>query len=98
MEKSLLILNTSTGSFLIDTNTIAERENTTVTVNIFNPGNYTIRLYDVDARAYISSQTVTLTKGINKTSVQAKVEKDKFIRADLFKDEMLVHYADVSKK
>ena len=96
MEKSLLILNTSTGSFLIDTNTIAERENTTV--NIFNPGNYTIRLYDVDARAYISSQPVTLTKGINKTIVQAKVEKDKFTRADLFKDEMLVHYTDVSKK
>jgi hypothetical protein len=80
------------------TDAVAEGAGTVVTVNISNSGNYSIRLFDADAGIYLSSSAVNFSTGINKKIIQVKIEKGRSVRADLFKDDVIVHYSDVSSK
>ncbi|MGB4844278.1 MAG: 3-coathanger stack domain-containing protein, partial [Ferruginibacter sp.] len=72
--------------------------NTEVTFNIFNADSYIVRLFDINAGVYVSELKSDLLKGINKMAIPLKDEWSKYLRIDLFKEDMLVHYQDFEKK
>ncbi len=65
--------------------------------NIFNAGDYSVRIYDADTGRYLSILAVTFATGINNIDIPLKPDWGKNLRIDLFKDDMLVHYTDFEK-
>lgn len=74
---------------------ITDGQNVTLILKMFDAGSYTIRVYDIAMGAYVASLPVYLDNGNNTLSMSVKIEKDKNFRADLFKEDMLVHKTDI---
>ena len=72
--------------------------NTEATFNIFNAGNYIIRIYDVNAKTYVSDLKLNFLNGRNKVVIPLNEDWGKFLRIDLFKEDMLLHCHDFEKR
>ncbi|MEO7307783.1 MAG: 3-coathanger stack domain-containing protein [Ferruginibacter sp.] len=77
---------------------VSKGPNIEANFHIFSAGNYIIRVFDVNTHIYVSEWKSTLVKGINKEVFPLKEEWGKYLRIDLFKEDMLVHYHDFEKK
>lgn len=66
--------------------------------NIFTKGDYSIRIFDTETGRYLSILPVTFAVGINNIDFTLQPEWGKYLRIDLFKSDMLVHYMDFEKK
>ena len=69
----------------------------TAIFKISSPGDYIVRVYDIESGKYLSSLPVTFSSGMVNKDITLETNWSKYLRVDLFKDNTLVHYYDFEK-
>lgn len=89
----------SAKSYGLVSNAVGNGNAVQVELSINRPGNFTIRVYDADARAYLSSANKSFQTGRNNCVVSLDPAWGKNLRIDLFNSEnTLIHYMDIERK